>query len=200
MAIDHGYATLEHIKAQLDINQGDLKDDELLERAIEAASRSIDDLCGRRFYEATETRTYTAESMLYLAVDDLVSVATLSTDEDGDRVWETVWAATDFDLGPANASLDGAPFTCVEPSPAGRYLFPTHARAVQINGSFGRASVPMPVVQACLLMAARVWKRKDTPLGIQVGKPEFGNPSIPGKDPDVERLLMPYRKFHLLGV
>lgn len=198
--ITNGYATLDQLKGHLSIQLGDETDDALLERAVEAASRSIDDLCGRRFYEVTETRVYTADDLLCLSVDDLVSVATLAVDEDGDRVYETVWQATDYDLGPVNAALDGYPYSRVEPAPNGRYLFPTHQRAVQIAGSFGWATPPMPVVQACLLMAARVWKRKDTPLGIQVGKPEFGNLSIPGKDPDVEKLLMPYRKFLLLGV
>ena len=195
--ITNGYATLDQLKGHLAIELGDTKDDALLERAIEAASRAIDELCGRTFYQATETRYYEADGWDVIEVDDLVSVTTLKTDEDQDRVYETVWGATDFELDPS----DGPPYTRIYATPTGSYAFPIwQRRAVQVVGTFGWSNVPIPVVQACLLMAARVWKRKDTPLGIQVGKPEFGNLSIPAKDPDVEKLLMPYRKFMLLGV
>lgn len=196
--IVNGYATLDQLKAQLDIQTGDTGDDDLLERAIEAASRTIDDLCCRRFYAATATRYYAAESWDVIEVDDLVSVATLKTDEDQDRVYETAWGPTDFELDPD----DGPPYTRIYATPTGSYAFPTwQRRAVEVTGSFGyAASVPIAIEQACLLMAARYWKRKDAPLGIQVGKPEFGNLSIPGKDPDVEKLLMPYRRMALLGV
>lgn len=195
--ITNGYCTLDQLKASLSIQLGDEADDALLERAIEAASRSIDELCGRRFYSDTETRYYDPDAWDMIEVDDLVSVTTVKTDEDQDRVYETTWAPTDFELDPA----DGPPYTRIYATPTGSYAFPVlQRRAVQVAGTFGWTTPPMPVVQACLLMAARVWKRKDTPLGIQVGKPEFGNLSIPGKDPDVERLLMPYRKFALLGV
>ena len=195
--ITNGYAGIDQLKASLDIQLGDTTDDALLERAIEAASRSIDDLCGRRFYSATETRYYEADGWDVIDVDDLVSVTTLKTDEDQDRVYETTWAVTDFELDPS----DGPPYTRIYATPTGSYAFPVwQRRAVQVVGTFGWSAVPTPITQACLLMAARVWKRKDTPLGIQVGKPEFGNLSIPGKDPDVEKLLMPYRKFTVVGV
>ncbi len=197
MAIVNGYAGIDQLKASLDIQLGDTNDDDLLERAIEAASRSIDELCGRHFYSATETRYYEADGWDVIDVDDLVSVTSVKTDEDQDRVYETTWAVTDFELDPS----DGPPYTRIYATPTGSYAFPVwQRRAVQVVGTFGWSAVPMPITQACLLMAARVWKRKDTPLGIQVGKPEFGNLSIPGKDPDVERLLMPYRKFMLIGV
>ena len=67
-------------------------------------------------------------------------------------------------------------------------------------GTFGWSAVPDAVHEATLLVAARLFKRKDAPLGIQVGKPEFGNLSIPANDPDVTRLLAPYRRFALIGV
>ncbi len=38
------------------------------------------------------------------------------------------------------------------------------------------------------------------PMGAQIGNPEQGALSIPGKDPDVDRLLMGYRRFALVGV
>lgn len=197
MAIVNGYAGLAELKARLTIETGDTEDDATLEAVIEAASRTVDGLCSRHFYSATETHYYETEQWDEIEVDDLVSVTVLRTDEDQDRVYETAWAETDFELGPG----DDEPYTRIYATPTGMYAFPTLQRkAVEVTGTFGWSAVPDAVNEATLLLAARYFKRKDSPLGIQVGKPEFGNLSIPGKDPDVERLLMPYRRFALIGV
>lgn len=197
MAISNGYCTLAELKARLTIETGDTADDATLEAVIEAASREIDGLCSRHFYSATETHYYEAEQWDEIEVDDLVSVTTLKTDEDQDRAYETTWGATDFELGPG----DSAPYTRIYATPTGAYAFPVGQRkAVQVVGTFGWPSVPDAVNEAALLVAARLFKRKDAPLGIQVGKPEFGNLSIPANDPDVTRLLAPYRRFALIGV
>lgn len=197
MAITNGYATLDELKARLSIELGDDTDDAVLEAVIESASRAVDGLCGRSFYaQAAQTRYYTVEDWDCIQTDDLVSVTTIKTDEDGDRVYETTWAATDFELDP----VTGPPYTRIYVTPTGSYGFPWGRRTVQIVGTFGWSSVPDAINEATLLLAARHFKRKDSPLGIQVGKPEFGNLSIPGNDPDVNRLLAPYRKFALVGV
>ena len=197
MAITNGYCTLDELKARLNIQLGDTTDDAMLENSIEAASRTVDGMCARHFYSATETHYYDAEQWDEIEVDDLVSVTTLKTDEDQDRVYETTWGATDFELGPG----DSAPYTRIYATPTGSHAFPVWQRkAVQVVGTFGWSAVPDAVREASLLLAARYHSRRNTPLGIQVGKPEFGNLSIPGKDPDVERLLMPYRRFALIGV
>lgn len=196
MAITNGYCTLDELKARLDIQLGDTTDDAMLENSIEAASRAVDGMCGRHFYSATETHYYAAEEWGEIEVDDIVSVSTLTTDNDGDRVYETTWGATDFELGPG----DSAPYTRIYATPTGAYAFPFDRKSIRIAGTFGWPSVPDAVREATLLLAARYHSRRNTPLGVQVGKPEFGNLSIPGKDPDVERLLAPYRKFALVGV
>lgn len=197
MAIVQGYCTLDQLKERLTISLGDDADDATLEQNIEAASRAVDGLCGRFFYSATaQTKYYATDFPDMVEVDDLVSVTTLKTDEDGDRVYETTWSATDFELEPSS----GPPFTRIYITPTSSYAFPWGRRSIQVVGTFGWAAVPDAVREASLLLAARYHSRRNTPLGIQVGKPEFGNLSIPGKDPDVERLLMPYRRFALIGV
>ena len=196
MAITSGYATLAELKARLDILDTD--DDSVLEAIVEAASRQIDGWCSRTFYAATATRYFTPESIdLLILPDDLMSVTTLKTDEDGDRTYETTWATTDYDLEPANA----ATYTHIYTAPDGRYGFPTHRRAVEIAGSWGYASTaPDAINEACLLLSARLWKRKDAPFGI-AGSSDAGQlQTLPGMDPDVKQLIQPYRKFALLGV
>lgn len=93
------------------------------------------------------------------------------------------------------------PYTRIYIAPTSPYAFPVYQRrGVQIVGSFGWPSVPHAVREATLLLAARYFKRKDAPMGAQIGNPEQGALSIPGKDADVDRLLMGYRRFALVGV
>ena len=104
MAITNGYTTLDELKARLNIQLGDVADDAMLESSIEAASRAVDGMCGRHFYSATETHYYQSERWDEVDTDDIVSVTTLTTDEDGDRVYEVTWGATDFELGPGDSA------------------------------------------------------------------------------------------------
>ena len=176
MAITLGYCTLDELKARLNIQLGDTTDDAMLESSIEAASRAADGMCGRHFYSATETHYYQSERWDEVDTDDIVSVSSLTTDEDGDRVYEVTWGATDFELGPG----DSAPYTRIYASPTGSYAFPFERKSIKVTGSFGWSAVPDAVREATVLLAARYHSRRNTPLGIQVGKPEFGNLSIPG--------------------
>lgn len=195
MAITNGYCTLDEFKTRADIVGS--TDDTMLETMIEAASRMIDGWCGRSFYEDTaQTRYYTPEAFDVLALpDDLVSITTLKTDEDADRVYETTWTTDDYDLEP-----NTAPYQRIYPSLIGDYMFPTHRKAVQIVGTFGYSAVPHAVREACLLQTMRLYKRKDAPFGV-AGTQDAGQlQTISAIDPDVKQQLMPYRRLALVGV
>lgn len=184
--IANGYCTLNDLKARLEIL--DANDDAMLEQNIEAASRIIDGMTGVTFFAATESRTYTASTPDRVRVDALTAITAVATD-DGTRTWGTVWDSGDYEL-------DGATLYAI-----GRHRFPLGLRrGVQVTGTFGFAVIPHAIREAAILVAARLYKRKDTPLGIQTGKPEFGNLSIPGRDPDVERLVQPFRAYDIVGV
>ncbi len=192
MAIVNGYTTLATLKSRISIT--DETDDTELERIITAVSRAIDDYCGRRFYAANETRYYTAMHSDYLLVDDLLSVTLLSTDEDGDRTYETTWTATDYDLEPANAALDGEPYWEIRTAPEGRYSFPSTARGVKVTGSFGFASAtPAVVEEACLAQCKLVFDARNSVSGVEGGSV---NPSVTvSLHPFVRTLLNPYRRI-----
>lgn len=180
-----------------DVTPGD-DDVQAMEQVIEGVSRMLENYCGRRFYTTStdETRYYTAEfrDELYLA-DDVVSITTLQTDGDGDRTYEDTWAATDYDLWPFNAALDGLPYTMITITPDGDYSFPLTAKGVKIVGKFGWPALPAVVREACLLQCARLWKRKDAPFGI-AGSPELGELRvIPELDQDVKLLLAGVRRL-----
>ena len=51
------------------------------------------------------------------------------------------------------------------------------------------------MVEACLIQAARLWKRKDSSYSARVGLPQTGTfQAQRGPDADVRQLLSPYRK------
>ena len=122
-------------------------DDARLLRILEAVSREIDVYCGRRFFVESRARYFDGRrttddgrrGYYGIRVDDLLSVTTLKTDEDGDRVYEVTWATTDYDLEPVNALYESppGPYTRICPAPLGDYSFPSGARAIEIVGSWG---------------------------------------------------------------
>jgi len=194
------YASVAVVKARLGIS--DTTDDTKLETMLQAVSRAIDDLCGRRFYAdaADATRYYTPEFNDALFAGDMISLTTLQTDEDGDRTYERTWLATDYDLTPDNAALDGKPYTAIRVTPDGSYVFPVGVRkSVKLVGKWGWPSVPQPVAEACILLTERVFKRRDAIFGV-VGSPDLGQLRAVlrlNEDPEVGFLLQP---FVALGV
>lgn len=165
MAIANGYITLAEMKASLSesamaTNSGD---DAVMEDIIEAASRHIDNETRRRFYSssADETRYYQTSNPSRVFVDDLLTVTTLKTDQDGDRTYETTWLTTDYDLMPANAALVGEPYTYIEITPLGVERFPRYTKGIQIVGTFGYASsAPDDIKQACTLISVSLYQAR----------------------------------------
>jgi hypothetical protein len=196
MAITNGYATLADVKTRLQIN--DTTDDTVLEAVITAVSRWIDAYCNRRFFAVAETRYYTSIDGIWLHIDDLLSITTLKTDEDGDGVYETTWALTDYKKHPINASLDGWPYTSISVTAFGNRYFPRYDSSVELAGSYGfSATTPPTVNQACLLQSARLFKRKDAVFGVE-GSNAMGKVlMMPDLDIDVQGMLDPLRRVLL---
>jgi hypothetical protein len=195
MAIVNGYCTLTEIKARLGVTVSTY--DTILENVVEAVSRQFDAWCKRRFFTTSndEDRYYDANTNQHVRTDDIVSITSLATDENGDRVYERTWASTDYDLLPYNAALDSLPYNRIEVSPLGRYRFPLHSKAIKLSGKFGFATTPDSVNEACLIQTERIYRRKDSPFGV-AGTPEFGQLRLLARlDPDVEAMLVGYRKI-----
>lgn len=202
MTVINGYTTLALLRARLGFASTDTIDDTMLEAIIMAVSRWIDHRTGRRFFSTTndETRYYTAEfDDVLFCPDDIISITSLYTDGDGDRTYETTWAATDYDTEPVNASLDSQPYTRLRITPAGRYSFPVGVgKGVKITGKFGYgATAPGLISEACLLQSERVYKRKDAPFGV-LGAEGMGQLMVvPKLDPDVDMMLMGFRRLEI---
>lgn len=209
VTITHGYTDLTTMKAYLGIAVSTL--DDQLSMAINAASRSIDNYCQRRFWVDGQAvaRTFTPKSLtgVDLAADiSSVSGLIVKTDAGGDGTFETTWAASDYELlpvGAATAFPEAEPWTAIRA--VGSRTFPawgstwlTRLDRVQVTALWGWPAVPDAVTQACLIKASRLFHRKDSPQGI-AGFGEFGPVRLSrGEDQDVMGLLDPYRRVPVL--
>jgi hypothetical protein len=198
MAISNGYCTLSDLKAALRVQ--DSIDDSLLELAIESASREIDGYCERVFYSTSGTRIYAPMNIYTVTTDDIISVTTLKSSSDG-VTYNTTWALSDYQLEPLNnvaGGLVGTPFTQIRA--VGDYLFPAWATGtiynleatVQVVGVFGWSAIPAAIRQATVILAMRLFKRLDAPLGMISN--DLGSMRVGRFDPDVEALVAPFRK------
>jgi len=193
VAITNGYATLAEVKSALKII--DSLDDSLLEMAVESASRLIDNYAGRYFYNGgTATRDFAADDSWVTVIDDLQSVTSISTTNQIGSDY-TTWDTTDYQLEPVNGVTDGLtqPYTRIRA--VNRYVFPFYngQALVRVVGTWGWASVPITIKQACIIQASRIFKRLDSPLGV-AGFGDMGVVRVGTRlDPDVQHLVDPYR-------
>ena len=198
MAITNGYATLEQVKASLEIS--DSFDDSIIELAIESASRQIDQECERFFYQLdNQTFYYSTDDPYLVETDDIRSITTLKTSEGGDGVFDTTWQPKDWQEEPLNGYVSGIATPTTRIRAIDDYLFPTEQSGealVQIVGDFGWESVPIQITQACVILSSRIFKRNDSPLGV-AGFGDIGAIRVGFKDPDVHNLIMPFKKVRM---
>jgi hypothetical protein len=194
MPITNGYTTLAAVKAILRV--ADATDDALLEGAIESASRRVDSFTGRFFYQTSQTVSlYAFDEYRLPLVNDLVSITTLRTDNNGDGTFETTWTTgVDYVLEPRDVALQNRPYRRV--TAVGAKSFPLFTvpmlAGAQIAGVWGWPSVPDDVVEATNLLAIRHFARYNAALGV-VGFADMAI-QVRAVDPDVRDLLNGYRK------
>lgn len=196
MSITNGYCTLNQVKAAVRIT--DLVDDTLLEMAVESASRLIDAECDRVFYNAgTAVRYFVPTDRLTCNIDDAITITEVASDDDGTGTYSTVWAASDYQLEPVNGRAGGAPWPWTRIRGIGDpqfYRFGEEA-TVKVTATWGfGTAVPTMVTQACVIQAARIFKRLDSPLGV-AGFGDLGAIRVSRTDPDVAALLAPFKKI-----
>jgi hypothetical protein len=203
LAIVNGYATLSEVKAAARIT--DTIDDGLLEMAIESSSRDIDAYTERVFFSTGATavaRVYIPQDIYLVETDDIISVTTLKSDSTGNGTFDITWAAKDYQLEPLNGLAGGISTPATRIRAIGDYLWPVYEprnvnsnqASVQVTGVFGFASIPMAIKQATILSSLRAYKRYESPTGV-LGFSDMGVVRVGRLDPDVERLIQPYRKL-----
>jgi hypothetical protein len=195
MAMTNPYASLVQVKAALRIT--DSVDDALLEMATESASRQIDSHCERVFYSSSDTRVFSPLDSYVCQIDDLATLTTLKTSSMGDGVFDITWSnSTDYQLEPLNGVAGGIDTPYTQIRAVGDYLFPTYREeaTVQVTGTFGFSAIPIAITQATVILASRLYKRLDSPLGV-LGFGDLGVVRVSKLDPDIASLVEPYRKM-----
>jgi len=195
LAITNGYCTLADVKAALRIS--DTVDDALLENSVNAASRMIDQYCNRYFYSGSvgEIRYYKANDGFTCWIDDAISVSELKTSSTDPLIYDTTWAAEDYQLLPANRIANGAYYPITGLSATDNYLFPVWAdiALVKVTGQFGWNAIPDSIKFATIIQASRLFKRLESPLGV-AGVSDIGIMRVGANiDGDVAQLINPFR-------
>jgi hypothetical protein len=204
MAITNGYATLTQIKNYLSIS--DSTDNDLLEDLIESASRSIDRIANRRFYQdsSASARRYRAYSDVFVYTDDISTTTSLvvAIDENGNGTYsKTLTLDTDFIMDPLTASALGRPFTqlTMVSNTESWPIFPGLTQnglrpGVQVTARWGWPSVPDDITVATLTLTADLYKRKDAPGGV-LGLGDLGVIRMSPVGRDVAQIVRAYKKI-----
>lgn len=201
MTVTNGYCTVANLREQLNDAVAQKLSLEILERAINATSRAIDDWCGRKFWRDAEpsARTYRARDLDVLWTHDFSTLDGLvvETGRSG-STWSTTWAASDYDVieHPRNADNAAKAWTGLIPADDGVQSLPLDGRGanVRVTARWGWAAVPPEVEQATVLRATAIFNRKDAVHGV-AGFGDFGPVRIAKRDVDVIALLDPYQRI-----
>ncbi|WP_199444459.1 head-tail connector protein [Umezawaea beigongshangensis] len=193
------YATLAQLKDQLNIDPDNTEDDELLQVALASASGGIDDETGRTFgvdaepvartLRAAGRTLWDASGMHALLVPDISSAADLLVESGSSTgTWSPI---TGVQFGPDDALVDGWPITeLLHPT-----MWPAGRTQLRVTARWGWPAVPAKITSACLIWAARLYKRKDSPEGVTASA-EWGPVRVSKADPDVKAMI---GRFELPG-
>lgn len=191
------YATRADLKMQLSIEADDTSRDRKIDRALKSASRGIDRATGRRFWldDTPTARTYRLHQRVcreedgdVLKVDDIGDIAgmTVESASTGGGTFADITGT--YETSPDNALADGYPVTgLLRPLT----IWGTSFTRIRVTAKFGWPAVPDDIVEACLIQAARLFKRMDSPEGV-MGSSEWGVVRLSRRDPDVWNLIEPY--------
>jgi len=193
VGITNGYLKLEQLKEA--VGEDSEAHDEAYERAIEAASRQIDEFRGDQFWlDATPTaRLFRADNPLILWTGDFSTTVglTVAVDLDGDGTYETVWVSTDISAEPLRR-LNGRPFDRIIAIGDKRFPCAQARPTVRVTARWGWAAVPEAVEQACQILAIDHFKSKDLTGGV-AGFSDLGPIRVAAFNPQARALLLPYK-------
>lgn len=217
--ITNALVSLEDVKLALRID--DSNDDYQLARCIDAASRSIEWYCQRRFYQDSQpsARIYKCTNPWVLHVEDFMTMDgfVMAIDYAGDGTYSTiaqnptdvagdgVLAQGDFQLEPPNGLVNGQPFAWDTLTMVRSLYYPVYGGIaypkpylqllIKITAQWGWNYIPVDVQQAAIYETVKLFKSQDTPFGATA----FGETGIVRMQPQlhsVSKLLLEnYRKY-----
>ena len=201
MAITNGYATLVQFQAYANMSTVTADETTTIEKAIEAASRTIDRIANRRFWMDTNAtaRLYRTTDFYTLPVDDIGStnglIVALDADGNGNYT-DTLTLNTDYVLDPVTAPQKGRPFTQITMVGADTFPLPiSRCPQVQVTARFGwyLGTPPDDIVEACLILSADYVKRASSVGGV-LGLSELGAIRMSPLGRDIGAIVRAYRK------
>lgn len=191
------YTTTSLVKASLGIPSGTTSEDAYIEDAIDAAEDEINNFCDRTFVAdgSATARVYQPSTNVLVYTDDFYTTTSLvvKQDDSNDGTYGTTLTITSDFIVVGNS----APFNCIRSvsSPFPRYT--SDRPTVQVTAKWGyKTAVPSAVAQAALILSARLFQRRSSPLGVMAGVVnDFGPIRVSRIDPDIQRLLAGYRRI-----
>jgi hypothetical protein len=193
-AVTNEYADVPALKLARRIGKDD--DDAALLDALTAASRAIDKKTGRRFWldETTTARTMNPRRKVVsepdgerLLIADVGDATGLLVERGYGSSWTPV---TGWETEPEDAPSDGWAITSLF-LPYGYWGTSIGLHRIRITARWGWPAIPDEIRRATLLLANRLYLRKDSPEGVS-GTAEWGAVRMSRVDPDVEALISPY--------
>lgn len=191
------YVDLATLKLSLSINASDATRDALLNKAIAGAERAINNRARRRFDLLTPAsqRVYRLRGPRaiqcgeVLVVEDIGSTSGLIVEGSTDGTTYTTIDPTAYSTDPDNALARNRPITGIRYVGKSWWQFKT----ARITAQWGWPAIPDDIIEAALLWAARLYRRKDSPEGV-AGSADWGLVRLPNLDPDVRKLVDLYRR------
>lgn len=198
------YVTTAELKSYVRIS--DSTDDTELDFAIEAASRAVDEHCGRQFGQvaAAEERLYTPQRdrrpkrrrpRWTIEIDDLMTETDLAL-----SVKETGTTISTYTLRPRNADKISRPWTEILFESDVEVVIYGDDDEIAVTAIWGWSAVPETIKQATLLQASRFFSRRTSPYGV-AGSPDLGSELrlLAKLDADVAVMLERFRRTWVLA-
>lgn len=208
------YASTAELKAR--ISKTGNADDTSLAALLSAAEEAINNYCHRPDgFEADSTATarlYAAHGKPYVLIDECIAITTVAVKDSATDTTYTAWAATDwiaFSGDPENPEFNRLPYDGIMSAAGGDYdIFlsgkfttlrgfrPSSSVArsvpmVQVTAKWGYSvNVPAVIKEACILQAARWWKRAESSWADSIANGDMGSLQFRKVlDPDFQMML-----------
>ena len=185
------YTSQALVNAYLGIPSSTSSENTAIDNAIAAADAEIDQITGRTFVvpSGATAKTFIPYDDYTLYVDDVAQLTGLvvkeATSLDG-TYDTTLTITTDYVVDGNNAPYRVIKRVDGDMWPRDRYGRPT----VEVTAFYGYAmAVPDQIKQCSLVIAARLYQRRSSPLGFQAGSVDVGFVRISRTDPEVIALL-----------
>jgi hypothetical protein len=185
------YTSQALVKAYLGIPSATSSENTAIDNAIAAADAEIDQITGRTFVvpSGATAKTFIPYDDYTLYVDDVAQLTGLVVKEDTnlDGTYDTTLTiTTDYVVNGNNAPYRVIKRVDGDTWPRDRYGRPT----VEVTAFYGYGmAVPDQIKQCSLVIAARLYQRRSSPLGFQAGSVDVGFVRISRTDPEVIALL-----------